>query len=72
MAKVLIHVRHKVSGEIVAIGRPMGGAKCVPLGGKDQAVIETEVEEEEIAGLHRTHIVDVVRRAIVKHSDFKK
>ena len=72
MAKVLIHVWHNVTGEITAIGRPVCGAKCVPLGGENQAVMEAEIEEEDIAGLHRTHIVDVVRRAVVKHSDCKK
>lgn len=72
MAKVTIHVWHNTSGEITAIGRPIGGAKCVPLGGGDQAVMEAEVEEGQIAGLPRTHLVDVARRAIVKHADAGK
>jgi hypothetical protein len=64
--KVRVHVWHKVTGEIVAIGRPMGRAMCVPLSGKDQAVMEAEIEEEHIGALHNTHMVDVQRKVIAK------
>jgi hypothetical protein len=64
--KTRVHVWHKVTGEIVAIGRPMGKAQCVPVCGENQAVMETEIEEEHIAGLHQTHVVDVHRKLIVK------
>jgi hypothetical protein len=66
MAKVKIYVWHNVSGEIVAIGRAMGAAKCVPLSGDNQSVLETEIEEGHIVGLHETHIVDVRQKALVK------
>ena len=69
MAKVIIHVWHTVTGEIVAVGRPMGGAKCIPLSGENQAVMETDVEEDQIQGLHQTHVVDAARKAVVPHSD---
>lgn len=72
MATITIHVWHTMSGEIVAVGRPLGGAKCVPLSGENQAVMETEIEEEHIPGLHQTHVVDVVKKAVVPQSDYKK
>lgn len=71
MSEVIVHVWHTVSGQIVAVGRPQGGAMCVPLAGEKQAVLETKIEEEHIQGLHETHVVDVVRRAIVPHSGRK-
>jgi hypothetical protein len=67
VAKVKIHVWHKVTGEIVAVGRSMGEAKCIPVSGEGQSVLETEIEEKNIKGLHQTHIVDVHQRAVVKH-----
>jgi len=66
MGKVSVHVWHNLNGQIVAVGRPMGGAKCVPLSGENQAVLETTVEEDHIASLHKTHIVDVSQKAVVK------
>jgi len=71
MAKVKIHIWHNINGQIVAIGRPMGAAKCVPLSGKDQSVLETEIEEAHIATLHRTHVVDVDQKCVVKHPRVK-
>lgn len=74
MAKVSIHVWHRITGEITAVGRPTGAAKakCVPLPGQNRSVLETEFEEKHIAGLHQTHMVDVSQRTLVKRSDSKK
>jgi len=66
--KVRVHVWHKVTGEIIAIGRPMGEAKCIPLSGRGEAVTEAEVEDELIRDLHRTHIVDVHRKVVTRRS----
>lgn len=66
MAKVTIFVWYDITGEIVAIGRPMGEGKAVPLTAENQAVLETEIEEEDIAGLPQTHIVDGSRKLLVK------
>ena len=70
--KVLIHVWHGVTGEIVAVGQPMGAAKCIPLSGEGQSVLEAQIEEEQIAGLYQTHMVDVDHKALIKLSDRKK
>jgi hypothetical protein len=72
MNKVEIHVWHNVNGRIVAVGRPIGAAKCIPLSSGDHSVLETEIEEEHIPRLHQTHIVDVAQKALVHRSDRKK
>jgi len=72
MAKVKIHIWHSANGEILAIGRPMGTAKCVPLSGQDQSVLETEIEEEHIARMHQTHVVDAGLKTLVEHSQLKR
>jgi hypothetical protein len=72
MAKVNIHVWYNINGEIVAVGRPMGGAKCVAMSRENQSVLETEVDEKHVADLYKTHIVDVGRKAVVALSDYKK
>lgn len=73
MAKISIFVWHDLSGQIVAVGRPMSGAKCVPLISDDNCVlVEAEIEEKWIAGLHQTHMVDVNRKAIIKHAQTAK
>jgi hypothetical protein len=69
MAKVNIYLWHKVDGKIVAVGRPIGAAKCIPLGGENQSVLETEIDEKHIAEVHQTHVVDVSQKALVKRSD---
>ncbi len=68
MAKIKIHVWHTVTGEIAAVGRPTSAAQCVPLSGDNQSVMETEIEEKDVQGLHRTHVVDVVRKVLLKQS----
>jgi hypothetical protein len=73
MAKVRIHVVwHSITGEIVAVGRPMGAAKCIPLSGENQSVIETEIEEGQFARLYETHRVDAGQKALAKLSNRKK
>jgi hypothetical protein len=60
-----IHVWHRLSGEIVAVGRASGKRGCIPVSGENQFVLEVEVAEEDIASLHRTHFVDAIKKAIV-------
>lgn len=66
MSKVKIHVWHNINGEIVAVGRPVGAAQCVPLSRENQSVLETEIEEGDILGLHLTHIVDTRLKSVLK------
>lgn len=66
MAKVSVHVWHTISGEIVAVGRSTGVVPCVPLGDQNQAVIELDVDEKQARQLHRTHVVDIARKALIK------
>jgi len=66
MGKVNIFVSYNLNGEIVAIGRSMAGSKVFPLAGDRHFVLETEVDEESIKGMHRTHLVDVNKKAIVR------
>jgi hypothetical protein len=65
MAQVKICVWYDVHGTILAIGRPMGDTKCLPLSGENQFLLETEVAEDHIAELHQTHVVDVSQYALV-------
>ena len=67
MAKV--HVWYKLSGEIVAVGRAPGKAKCLPVGDENQAVLEIDIEDSAVSNLHKTHTVDPLRRTIVKLQD---
>jgi len=60
-----IHVWHRLSGEIVAVGRASGKRGCVPVSGENQFVLEVEVAEKDIASLHRTHFVDPIKKAVV-------
>lgn len=65
MAKTTIFVLHDIHGEIIAIGRPMGDANVTPISGDEQAVLQTVVEEEEIASLPHTHLVDAARKTLI-------
>jgi hypothetical protein len=69
MAKVNVLVWHLADGKIVAVGRPVGSAKCTALGNDYQSVLEAEIEEEHVARMHETHMVDVGRKGLVKRSD---
>ncbi len=66
MAKAKLFIWHSLNGEILAVGRPMTTARCVPISGHAQSVLEAEVDEEYIADLPRTHVVDVHKRALVR------
>lgn len=68
MAKVNISIWHKANGQIVAIGRAMSAKhKVIAVPGEKEFVFDTEVDESQIKGLHRTHIVDINAKALVKH-----
>jgi hypothetical protein len=62
MARKKVAVVHKMSGEIVAVAPTTASAEGVELegiaiGGDDEAVITTEVDDDDIADLFRTHVV---------------
>jgi len=60
-----IHVWHNLNGEIIAIGRSFGTAKCLPISGENQFIVEVEVPDADISSLHRTHLVDPVKKVLV-------
>jgi hypothetical protein len=66
VARANVFVWHNLSGEILAVGRPMGTAKCIPISIEGGSVLEAEVDEESIAELATTHLVDVHERALVR------
>jgi len=69
MAKVMIHVWYDVNdGKISAIGREPQGAehKVIPIAGPRQGVLAAQIEEHEIRGLHESHRVDLLNKALVK------
>lgn len=65
MGMTRIHVWHDASGNIVAVGRPVGNTGCLPMASDRYAVLEIDVEEADIRSLHRTHTVDPLRKAVV-------
>jgi hypothetical protein len=65
MGVARVHVWHDISGNIVAVGRPVGNARCLPLDSDRHAVLEIDVDEADILSLHRTHTVDPLRKALV-------
>lgn len=65
MAQVKIQVWYDVSGRIIAIGQPISGYQVIPIGGENQLVLDTEIEEEEIENLHKTYVVDVRERNLL-------
>lgn len=68
MTKVSVFVWHDASGKITAIGRELGDVGgCTPIAGEDQSVIAAEVEDQSIANLYKTHMVDVSRKMVIKH-----
>jgi hypothetical protein len=56
-----------VDGLIIAVGQPAPDAeqKFAPIAGRDQGILETQVEEREVKTLHRTHKVDVKKKSLV-------
>jgi hypothetical protein len=67
MAKTNISVWHNANGQIVAIGRNTGKHKVTAVAGENQFILETEIDEAQMKGLHRTHIVDPHSKSLVKH-----
>lgn len=61
-----IHVWHGVGGEIIAIGHPTSDRPVIPLPSEGQLVLETEIDASLVKNLHKTHIVDVKKKALVK------
>jgi hypothetical protein len=62
MGSVKVSVVHKLTGEIVAVSQSTASIEGMTLegiaiGGPDESVITTEIEEDKIADLFRTHIV---------------
>lgn len=70
MAKV--HVWHNISGKILAVGQAVGNRKCIAVPGENQLVLEIEVEESHISSLHKTHMIDVLRRSAVRLADARE
>ena len=68
MAKVKVFVWHNLTGDIVAIGQAVDTAKCVPVSGKNESVLEAEIEETQLQKLHETHMVDIAAGTLVRHS----
>ncbi|HZR57855.1 MAG TPA: hypothetical protein VFA74_13355 [Terriglobales bacterium] len=66
MAKTNVFIWHNLTGQILAIGHSTGKRKATPVAREGQAVLETEFEESHLAGLHKTHIVDVTKRTLIK------
>ncbi len=66
MARVKAFIWHSVTGEVIAVGRPMGDTRAIPLPGEDQGVLEAELDSENLADLRSTHLVDVERGQLVR------
>jgi hypothetical protein len=66
MARVRAQVVHDELGRIISIARPAQDVKVVISGSNGQAVLETEVDEDMIAGMvSGSHRVDAQAQAIV-------
>jgi hypothetical protein len=65
MARTTVFVWHDLAGQILAVGRPMSGSPCIPIPADGASAVQGEVDEEAVAGLHETHLVDVGRQALV-------
>lgn len=61
-----IHVWHGVAGEIIAVGHPTSDRPVTPLPLEGQLVLETEIDKSLVKNLHKTHMVDVKKKALVK------
>jgi hypothetical protein len=66
MPKIKIIVWHTLTGKIVAVGHPPSEFELTFCAEPDQAVLVTEIDEELLDGLHRTHVVDLDRKVLVK------
>ena len=73
MGKISVQVWHAPDGEILAIGRP-GPDRAegiVPTVAGSHSVLETEVDEDYIGELARTHAVDVSLRRLIAQKEMK-
>jgi hypothetical protein len=62
--KTRIHIWHDREGKIIAVGKPAKHMveRVVPKpANKNQFVISTDVEDDEIKKIHQTHFVDVAK-----------
>jgi hypothetical protein len=66
VAKMKIHVWHGVGGEIIAVGHPASDRLVTPLPAEGQLVVETQMDESLVKNLHKTHIVDVRKKVLIK------
>jgi hypothetical protein len=71
MPKIKVQIWHNINGEIIAVGRPVApytrNLGVIPKCTYDQMVLESEINEENIKDLHRTHIVDVEKQILVTY-----
>jgi hypothetical protein len=69
VAKATAHVWYDLSGNIVAVGRPLSDrGTFTPLGDEETLTLETEVEESLLETLHHTHVVGAERALVSKES----
>lgn len=65
------HIWYDADGSILAFGHtPEEGHQrlsVVPRTAENQSVLETDVPEELLGDLHRTHRVDISRRTLVEY-----
>lgn len=68
MPTITVYIWYDSKGKIIAIGRAPGGGhaqeRIIPNLKEDQYHIEAHVQEEHIAKLHETHVVDTAKRAL--------
>jgi hypothetical protein len=69
MATVTVQIWHDLNdGKILAVGRLPQGAKhgVILIAGQRQGVVETQIEEDAIRGLHESHRVDIHNKSLIK------
>ena len=69
MARVMIHIWHDLNdGKILAVGRVPQDAKhaAIPIAAQRQGVLETQIEEDAILGLHQSHRIDIHNKTLIK------
>ena len=67
MARVSVSIVHDELGRVISVARPSPDAKVIVLGGQGHSVLETEVDEEDIAELATgVQQVDVARRSVMR------
>jgi hypothetical protein len=66
MSKIKVLVWHTPIGKIVAVGQPTSQFEITFIGDDNQAVLVAEVDEELVQDLHRTHVVDVENKTLIR------